>query len=280
MRPSAPRWQRALESIAIYLAVLFALTIILFPIYWIVATSLKTPTDTFRIPPVWQFEPTLQNYHQAFTQVPLWHSFGNSTLISLVEATLVLVVGSLAAYPLARFQFRGQRLVTLWILGTQFIPPIVVIIPLFFMFFKLRLTGTYPSLIIAHAAFLLPFSIWLLRGFFMDVPRELEESAMVDGSTRLGALVRIVIPLAAPGMATVWILSIIFAWNDFIVPLALANESTKTLPLAVAGFRTDRGIEWGAAAAAGTVTVVPMLILALIVQRFIVSGLTRGATKG
>lgn len=280
MIDSTRRWQRHTEALAIYLAVLLALTIILFPIYWIVATSLKTPTDAFRVPPVWRFQPTLQNYHQAFTQMPLWSYFGNSALISVLEATLVLFVASLAAYPLARFQFRGQRTVTLWILGTQFIPPVVVIIPLFFMFFKLRITGTYLSIIIAHAAFLLPFSIWLLRGFFMDVPRELEESAMVDGATRLGALVRIVIPLAAPGMATVWILSIIFSWNDFIIPLALANESTKTLPLAVAGFRTDRGIEWGAAAAAGTVTVVPMLILALLVQRFIVSGLTRGATKG
>jgi multiple sugar transport system permease protein len=157
---------------------------------------------------------------------------------------------------------------------------VVVIIPLFFMFFRLQLIGTYQSIIIAHAAFLLPFSIWLLRGFFMDVPREVEESAMVDGATRLGALARIVVPLAAPGMATVWILSLIFAWNDFLIPLALANESTKTLPLAVAGFRTDRGIEWGAAAAAGSITVVPVLLFALLVQRYIVSGLTRGAIRG
>lgn len=274
------RWQRIAEHVLLYLAVLAILAVLLFPIYWIIATSFKTPAESFRIPPVWLFMPVLDNYRQAFTQMPLLNYFWNSVLIAFLEATLVLVVASLAAYPLARLQFRGMRPLVLWILGTQMIPPVVIIIPLFFMFFRLGLIGTYQSIIIAHAAFLLPFSIWLLRGFFMDVPRELEESAMVDGASRLEALVRIVIPLAAPGLATVWILSLIFAWNDFLIPLALANESTKTLPLAVAGFRTDRGIEWGPAAAAGTITVVPVLLFALLVQRYIISGLTRGAVRG
>jgi ABC-type glycerol-3-phosphate transport system permease component len=274
------RQRRIIEHLLLYVALLAILVILLFPIYWIIVTSFKTPTDSFRIPPVWIFTPVLDNYRQAFTQMPLLSYFWNSVLISVIEASLVLVVASLAAYPLARLQFRGMRPLMLWILGTQMIPPVVIIIPLFFMFFRLGLTGTYQSIIIAHAAFLLPFSIWLLRGFFMDVPRELEESAMVDGASRLEALVRIVLPLAAPGLATVWILSLIFAWNDFLIPLALANEATKTLPLAVAGFRTDRGIEWGPAAAAGTITVVPVLLFALLMQRFIISGLTRGAIRG
>lgn len=273
-------WMRSVEQTIIYLLVTITLIIVLFPIYWIVATSFKTPIDAFRRPPVWFFQPVLDNYQQAFTQMPLMRYFVNSLVISLIEASLVLAVASLGAYALARLNFVGKRPLTLWILGTQIIPPIVVMIPLFFLFFRFRMTGTYQAIIIAHAAFLLPFSIWLLRGFFTDVPPELEECAMIDGCTRVGALLRITIPLAAPGMAAVWILCLIFAWNDFLIPLALANESTKTMPLAVAGFRTDRGIEWGAAAAAGSVAVVPVLIFALFVQRYIVSGLTRGAVKG
>ncbi len=275
-----PRWQRVIERILVYLAALLTLVVMLFPIYWILVTSLKTPVETFASPPKWFSSPVLDNYQQAFTQMPLFKYLVNSAIISLIEASLVLVVAAFAAYALARFDFFGKRPLTLWILGNQFVPPVVVVIPLFFMFFQLHLVGTYQAIIVAHAAFLLPFSIWLLRGFFMDVPKDLEESAMVDGATRLVALFRIVVPLAAPGMAAVWILALIFAWNDFMIPLALANEFTKTLPLAVAGFRTDRGIEWGAAAAAGSVTVLPVLLFAVVAQRRIVAGLTRGAVRG
>ena len=160
------------------------------------------------------------------------------------------------------------------------VPPLVVLLPLFIMFSWFNIRGTYLSMIIAQCGFLLPFSIWMLSGFIAQIPVNLEESAMVDGCSRIKAFFRVTLPLIAPGLAATWILVLIFAWNDFLLALILTTEETKTLPLFITGFRTDRGIEWGPASAAGTVTVIPILILALTVQRNLVRGLTMGAVKG
>ena len=269
-----------LERTLTYIAVVIVMIVFLFPIAWVFLTSIKTPMDGFASPPVWIFRPTLESYRIAFSVMPLAKYFLNTIIVSLGTATLALIFGSLGAYSLARFHFKGKNFITFWILGTQVIPPVVILIPLFIMFFTLRLTGTYPSLIIANTAFLLPFSIWMMSGFFADLPEELDDAARVDGCTRMQSFYKIILPLAAPGLAAAWILCLIFSWNSFIVPLAIANEATKTLPLAITGFRTDKGIMWGPACAAGFITILPVLIFALMVQKHLVRGLTRGAVKG
>jgi ABC-type glycerol-3-phosphate transport system permease component len=256
------------------------IAITLFPIAWILLTSIKTPREAFASPPVWFFTPTLESYRVAFSVTPLAKYFINTIVIATGTASFALVFGCFGAYAVARFDFVGRTFIRSWVLGTQVVPPVVVLIPLFIMFFKLGLIGTYPALILTNTAFLLPFSIWMMSGFFADLPRDLEDSAVVDGCTRMQAFYRIVLPLSSPGLAAVWILCLIFSWNSFIIPLAIADEATKTPPLAIQGFRTDKGIMWGPACAAGFVTIMPVLVFALLVQKYIVSGLTRGAVKG
>jgi multiple sugar transport system permease protein len=254
------------------------------PVYWMLTISLKTEVDQFASPPKWfAFTPTLTHYYDAFST----RSFGKYLITSAIVATLstacVMVLGTLAAYGLSRFRLRGQldRRLSLWILSTRMFPPIVTAVPLFLMMRDLRLINTITSLVIVYTALNLPFVVWMMRGFFKELPRELEEAAMVDGDTRLGALMRVILPLVTPGLAATAVFCLIVSWNEFLLALVLTqSDAAMTLPVGIAGRVTQYEIEWGVMSAAGVVAMVPILAFALAVQRYLVRGLSLGAVKG
>jgi len=276
----SPRKVSIWEAVGIRVAIFLILGFFLFPVYWMISTSFKTLIQAFAVPPLWLFKPTLQSYTRAFEIMPLHKYLINSTIVSVTTATICIACGLFGGYSLTRFNFKGRSFFRAWILGTQLIPPIAVLIPLFVMFYYLSLVGTRIGLILAVATFLTPFSTWLISGFIADLPREMEECAMVDGATRLQAIFKITFPLAAPGIAATWIITFIFSWNNFLFALALTREATKTIPVAVPGYQTYKGIEWGPFAVAGTLCTIPVLAFGLFVKRYLVTGLVRGAVKG
>jgi multiple sugar transport system permease protein len=254
------------------------------PVYWMVTISLKSEVDQFAAPPRWvQFAPTLTHYYDAF----LTRSFGQYLLTSITVATLsticAVTLGTLTAYGLARFRLRAkldQRL-SMWILSTRMFPPIVTAVPLFLMMRDLRLLNTLTSLVIVYTALNLPFVVWMMRGFFRELPRELEEAAMVDGDSRLGALVRVILPLVTPGLAATAVFCLIVSWNEFLLALVLTQtDASMTLPVGIAGRVTQYEIKWGVMSAAGVVAMIPILVFAMAVQRYLVRGLSLGAVKG
>lgn len=276
-RTKLAQWSKyALLSLAVIVAVT--------PVYWMVTISLKSEIDQFAVTPRWlQFAPTLAHYYDAF----LTRSFGKYLLTSVTVATLsticAVTIGTLAAYGLARFRLRGkldQRL-SLWILSTRMFPPIVTAVPLFLMMRDLRLLNTLTSLVIVYTALNLPFVVWMMRGFFRELPKELEEAAMVDGDSRLGALIRVILPLVTPGLAATAVFCLIVSWNEFLLALVLTQtDASMTLPVGIAGRVTQYEIKWGVMSAAGVVAMIPILIFAMAVQRYLVRGLSLGAVKG
>jgi multiple sugar transport system permease protein len=272
-----------------YTLVIALLIFFLFPIYWMVATSFKPPPDVLTRPPKWTFEPTLTNYIYAFEEANFAMFIKNSLIVSLISTILVVVAGSLASYSFARYN-PGAGHLMFFILTTRMMPAIAVIIP-FFVIFKtvggtaigraLSLGLDKPgALVVCYTVINLPLAIWLLHSFFQDIPVELEDSARLDGYSRFQVLWRVVLPLAAPGIAVTAIFCLLFSWNEFLFAFLLTRDVARTITVGVAGFWTQRGILWGPLSAAATVCVVPMMIFALLLQRYIVRGLTFGAVRG
>jgi len=262
----------------------FAVVAALTPVYWMATISLKSEVDQFAVPPRWfDFTPTLVHYKDAF----LTRSFGQylmtSATVALISTICALVLGTLAAYALARFRLphKLDTRLALWILSTRMFPPIVTAVPLFLMMQDLRLLNTKASLVIVYTAFNLPFVVWMMRGFFMEVPREMEEAARVDGDSRIGALWRVVLPMVVPGLAATAVFCLIISWNEFLFALVLTQtDAAMTLPVGIAGRVTQYEIKWGVMSAAGVVAMMPILLFAMAVQRYLVRGLSLGAVKG
>ncbi|HEX6285791.1 MAG TPA: carbohydrate ABC transporter permease [Pyrinomonadaceae bacterium] len=261
-----------------------ALVAALAPVYWMLTISLKTEVDQFASPPKWfSFTPTLQHYHDAFVTRSFGQYLITSAIVAVVSTFFALVIGTLAAYALSRFRlpYNLDRKLSLWILSTRMFPAIVTAVPLFLMMRDLRLLNTKASLIIVYTAFNLPFVVWMMRGFFAEVPRDLEEAALVDGDSRLGALVRVVLPLVSPGLAATAVFCLIVSWNEFLFALVLTQtDASMTLPVGIAGRVTQYEIKWGVMSAAGVVAMAPILVFALAMQRYLVRGLSLGAVKG
>jgi multiple sugar transport system permease protein len=234
-----------------YLLLIPALVFALAPVYWMLTISLKTEVDQFATPPPWfGFTPTVAHYYDAFVTRSFGDYLINSAIVAVASTACALVIGTLAAYALARFQlpWRLNRHLSLWILSTRMFPAIVTAVPLFLMMRDVRLLNTRASLIIVHTAFNLPFVVWMMRGFFAELPRDLEEAALVDGDSRLGALTQ--------------------------------TDAAMTLPVGIAGRVTQFEIKWGVMSAAATVAIVPILVFALALQKYLVRGLSMGAVKG
>ncbi len=263
----------------VYGAVIIALIYSLFPIIWLFLTSIKPRALTFAIPPVWLFPPTLENYAQVFVFGSFPKYFANSLLVALSSTAIAAITGTLAAYAFARFEFRGRDTLQVLALVPQVLPPITIIIPLFAIFRSIDLVDHPIALILTYQSFTIPLVIWTMIGFFRDVPRDLEEAALIDGASRIGALWRIVLPLVTPGLAAAAILSLIYCWNEFLYAVILTGRDAKTVPVAISGFITNKDILWGRIAASGTVVLLPVLLFALSVQRYLVRGLARGAVK-
>jgi multiple sugar transport system permease protein len=265
-----------------WVTVALALAITVVPFFWLVTTSFKRQVDYLAyppqiIPPAW----TLEGYRVLFEQQDLGHFFANSVIITVTSTALAVFLGALAAYSLARarFPFKLNGILAFWMLLTRMYPAIATAIPYFLIMRDLHLLDTRPALIVTYTAFNLPFVIWLLIGFYEELPIELERAAMIDGCGAWQRFWKIVLPLSAPALVATAILSAVLAWNEFLFAVMLTRVNAKTLPVVMSGFITDKGTQWDQMTALGVITVLPVLVFALIVQRYLVRGLTLGAVK-
>lgn len=273
--------RRRIKSIAIYLVLVIVVIIAIFPFYWLVSMSLKTRADTFMMPPKWIFHPTFSNYWEVFshtTKGSFSEFYKNSVVIGFSTMLVALIIGVPAGYSLARLKLPGKKDLSFLVLTMRMAPPIGVIIPLFLMMQRFGLIDTYPGLILIYLTFNLPFVVWMMRGFFKEIPIELEEAAMLDGCSRLGAF-RFILPLVSPGLMATAIMCLIFTWNEFFYALIMTGKNTKTAPVAITSFMRHMGIEWGHMTAAGFSIVIPVIVFTLLVQKNLVRGLTMGAVK-
>jgi ABC-type glycerol-3-phosphate transport system permease component len=231
------------------------------------------------MPPVWFFKPVWSNYVRIWQTAGFAKAFANSVIVTLTGVSIALVTGIPAAYALNQLSFRGKRFITVWLLISYMFPEFLFIIPMYVLYQKLGLYDTQIGLALVYQVFVLPFVIWLMRGFLNDVPPELEDAARIDGCSRMQALLKVYLPLTAPGISATAILSAIWVWNEITIALALTFDSAKTVTVAAAGFRGYAAIDWGGMTAASIVSIVPMLLFAAFAQRYIVEGLTLGAIK-
>ena len=275
------RWRRRLAAIFTTLGVAGALVFFLAPFFWIVTTSLKGNEDFFAYPPVWiPPDPSLKHYVGLFTRSSGARYFTNSLVISSLSMLAALVVSLPTAYSIARWRFGGGLLSTL-LLVLRMLPAIALIIPVYIMFKLLGLTNSYVGLVMLYTVVYIPFAVWLLVGFLRDFPIEIEEAAMIDGCSRLGSLVRVVVPIIAPGMAVVALFAFIATWNEFLFAVVLTGIETKTMMVLVTSF-TSGGTDmfYGEASASVVLGVLPAFAVAFMLQRYLVKGLALGGTKG
>lgn len=271
---------KRINLLLVYLLVIFAVLLSIAPIVYLVITSFKKPELTFAIPPVWNFTPTLQNYNEVLSSTDFSRYFLNSIIVALSTTAIALALGTLAAYGFTRFKFRGHFWLRMSTLIPQMLPPIAIVVPLYVLFNNLDWVDTRQALIISYLTFTIPLSIWMMMGFFEDVPIELEEAAMIDGCSRFSALLRVSLPLAIPGMAATAILAFLYCWNEFLYAVILTGRNARTLPVIITSFMTNKAVLWGRIAASGALVLIPVLIFALLAQRYLVRGLARGAVKG
>lgn len=249
----------------------------LFPFLWMLLTSLKTQAENLRYPPSLVFAPSLINYRDVFVENPLFSYLLNSLAIGIGSTALALALGAPAAYAIARRRWRGLAVV---VLAARLMPGIACLVPWYVVFRNLGLLDTYLPLILTHLIVSLPLVVWLMIGFFEDLPTDLEDAARVDGCSQLATFLRIALPLTLPGLVAATILAFIYSWNNFLFSLILSGNRTAPLPVAVYSFVTYGMINWGGISAAATVILAPVFALTLMIQRHIVRGLTAGATKG
>jgi ABC-type glycerol-3-phosphate transport system permease component len=273
---------QVVERAFIWLIVIICLLWIIFPIFWTLSVSLKTTEQLFTTPPVYIPNPiTFQNYADAIENRGILPALRNSLIITVVSAPISVFFASLAAYGLARFTFPGKRVLLFGILSIRMLPGLILAIPMFLVFRQLGLHDTLQGLIIIYIAFNMPFNIWLLTGFFEEIPREIEEAALIDGCSAWQLYTRVILPLALPALAASLIFCMLLAWNEFQFALILTRtDDARTLPVVISGMTSDRGTYFGQMGATGMLAILPVLAVAIYVQRFLVKGLTAGAVKG
>ena len=279
MNNQRARLMKRISRILIYTMVIIIVILSVAPIVYLLITSFKEPELTFAIPPVWNFIPTTQNYNEILSSTDFEKYFMNSIVVALSTTAIALIVGSLAAYGFSRFRFRGNFWLRMSTLIPQMLPPIAIVVPLYVLFTSLDWIDSRQALVAAYLTFTVPLSIWMMVGFFDDCPIELEEAAMIDGCSRFGALVRVSLPIALPGLAATAILCFLYCWNEFLYAVILTGREARTLPVTITSFMTNRAVLWGRIAASGSLVLIPVLIFALLAQRYLVRGLARGAVK-
>jgi len=277
-----PRSRKRLRKAGWNLVALAVLIVMVFPVYWMVSTAFKPGRKILSYTPQWfPTHPTVGNFTDAVRQPFFWDAVRNSVIVTSVVVVLSLVLAFLAALALAKFRFYGRKAFIVVILGVQMVPLAALIIPLYITLARLKEVDKLSGVIVLYLTFVLPFAVWTLRGFLLGVPKELEESAMVDGCTRFGAFVRILLPLVGPGLVATSIFAFIQAWNEFIIAYVfLHTPERQTLMVWLASFTTLRGTDWGPLMAGATLCALPVVVFFLLVQRRIAFGLTAGAVKG
>ena len=257
--------------------------VMVFPVFWMVSTAFKPDDEINSLTPTWfSLHPTLRHFADAIHRPFFWDVVKNSLIIVFVTVALSMVLAFVAAIALAKFRFTGRKLFIVLMIGVQMLPQAGLIIPLFLVLKQYGQVGTLTGVIVTYMTFVLPFSVWTLRGFIIGIPRDLEEAAMVDGSSRVGAFVRILLPLVAPGLVATSVFAFITSWNEFIFANVLLNDNSKQTVTVWLSYFTGsaRHTDWGALMAASTLTAIPVVIFFLLVQRKIAFGLTAGAVKG
>jgi N,N'-diacetylchitobiose transport system permease protein len=257
--------------------------VMIFPVFWMISTAFKPDDQIISLSPTWiPLHPTLSHFSAAIHKPFFWEDVKNSLIIVSVTVAISIVLAFLAAIALARYRFSGRKSLIVLIIGIQMLPQAGLIIPLYVALARYHLTNTLTGVVVTYMTFVLPFSVWTLRGFLLGIPKELEEAAMVDGSTRLGVFVKILLPLMGPGLVATSVFAFITSWNEYIFARVLLNDQGKqTVTIWLSYFLgTSRHTDWGALMAASTVTAIPVVIFFLLVQRRIAFGLTAGAVKG
>lgn len=263
------------------------------PLFIMVLSSMKELREAFQIPAtgdwagalkVFKFSPTFRHYIELFTKEDFTRFIVNSIVASGSASVIAVALGSLAAYGLARGRIPGEQHLSFWILSTRMAPVVAVMVPLYSIFSGIGLLEASRwrnllCLIIAYTTFNLPFAVWFLRSFFEDIPTEIEEAAKVDGCSNMGAYLKVILPLAMPGIVAALILCLIFSWNDFIFASIFGQQAAKTLPVATSELHSTVDIEWGGILASGTMLVIPMIFLGLLVKKYLVQGMTMGAVR-
>jgi len=275
--------RKIVGKILMYLVIAIVIIGVTFPFYWLVVTSIKYGIDQQTYPPIlFPSRATFESYINVFTKGGLGRNLANSLITSISTTFLAVLFGALAAYALAK-TYIGQKLRNIFLLGVLIIrifPPVVTTMPYFLIITRIGLYDTQISMIITYVAYCIPFNIWLMLGFFQEMPHEIEKAAIVDGCSIWQRFSKVTLPLALPGLAVTSVFCFIMAWNEFLYASVLTSQNAKTLPVVVAGFISDQRIEWGPMTAIGVMMVIPVLIFAIFTQKYLVRGLTFGAVKG
>lgn len=264
------------ERLIIYGIFIIMALLVLIPLIASILTAFKPQIIWVSSPPTWTFTPTLENFRFVLIQRQNTLHLRNSLIIASGSVAIAMLVGVPAAYALARFRFRGSKALLQWLISLRMIPPIVVALPFYMLFRTFDLRNTHIGMILAYLTFLIPLVIWMMRGYFVEIPSAMEECAMVEGHSRLGALRKVVLPVALPGMVATALLNFIFAWNEYFLALILAGRNTSTLPVAAATYVGRARVEWGNLFAINLIIMVPVIILTLILRRQLVKGLSLG----
>jgi ABC-type glycerol-3-phosphate transport system permease component len=279
VRPLA--WRRYARPTFLCLLAVASLFPLVFPILWMLLSAFKPLNELVAVPPSWlPRHPTLQHFREliSLTSFPVY--LWNSTVAALLTSAITVVVALLGAYSLTRFQYRGRRFLANFTLVSYMFPPILLAIPIFVIISRLGLADSLVSLALAHISFALPFCLWLMWGYMKTVPIALEEAAMIDGASRMGAFARVVVPMSLPGVIAIGVLSFLVSWNDYLYALILlTSEGRKTLSLGVSTFLGSMGVEWGLINAAGVLITVPVILVFGVVQRFLIQGFGAGGVK-
>ncbi len=267
------------ETIIIYVVLSVLGALFLSPVIYVVLTSLKHPADAFSMPPKWLSVPTLEYHRYIWIEEPFFKYLINSLAIAGGTMAISLPIASFAAYGFVRHRGRLTLAILLGLLAVRMFPKMLLVIPYFLIARTLHLHDTHILMILIMVAFNQPFSIWLMRGFFMNVPTELDEAAVMDGCTRLGALCRVILPVVLPGIATTAIFSFLLAYNDYLFAMILTGANAKTLPVAIAGYVSEDVKYWSIGAAGATGIIVPITLIMIFLQKYFVKGLMSGAIK-
>lgn len=271
---------RFLYNASIAVALLLFIAWSLFPIYWMLSRSLLEGSRIQSIPPDWIFWPTMENYQTLLQATDFVPYFKNTFIVSSLTTVLALIFGVAAAYSLTRFRFPGSDLIPTAFLVLRMVPRVAVIIPYYVLMRAMGLIDTYLALTLSYSTFALPFVVWMMIGFFKEIPIELEEAAQVDGCSRLRAVIKVVLPVCAPGIAATGIFAFLLGWNEFLFSAILSGRETRTLPVLIASFVTDREVRWGVMSAGGSLIILPIVALSIVIQKYIVRGLSMGSVKG
>jgi len=277
--PMVEKKTKPITKTLIIIGILTCVMITFIPYFWMFLSSFKTRVDLLSTTPKLIFKPTLANYPKAFFELGFLKYLINSIIVSVVAVIVSLIIGVPCSYAISRFDFQAKGHFFFAILTTRMAPPVAFALPLYIMFNKLGILGTRQGLIIAHITFTLAFIIWIMKGFFDDIPIEIEQAAITDGYTLFGAFRKIILPLVRPGIVATTLFSFIFSWNEFLFALVLGGSASRTLPAAFPGVVTPHGTLWGQLSAVGAVVTIPIIILAFVLKKDLVRGLSFGAVK-